>query len=166
MYCQRCGGVTSEQERDGRLRPVCTMCGAITYLDPKVAVAVIIADNGRILLGKRADWTRSPGTWSFPSGFVERGEVVEQAAIREAREETGLTVEVGPVLGVLSEPDEPVILIVYPAVAFTGEPAPGDDLTDLAWFDSGDLPQLAFAHDIDIIRRWQDWRGSRHTSLA
>ncbi len=90
MYCQRCGAPTSEQMRDGRMRPVCTACGMTTYLDPKLAVAVLVTDGERILLGKRGAHTRQPGMWSFPSGFVERGEVVEEAARRETLEETGL----------------------------------------------------------------------------
>ncbi|CAN5750096.1 NUDIX hydrolase [soil metagenome] len=161
MFCQRCGGATEVQDRDGRLRPVCLACGAVTFLDPKLAVTVIIERDGRILFGKRADWTRSPGKWSFPAGFVERGEVVEQAAIREVREEAGLTIEVGPVLGALSEPDEPVVLLVYPAVSVLGDPAPGDDFTDIGWFAPDVLPQLAFEHDPEIVSIWQDWRGSR-----
>jgi 8-oxo-dGTP diphosphatase len=166
IHCQRCGGRTEEREHDGRRRPVCVACGAVTYHDPKLAVAVIIERDGRILLGKRAGWTRSPGTWSFPAGFVERGEVVEAAAIREVREETGLTVTVGPVLGALSEPDEPVVLLPYPAVTVEGEPVPGDDLTELAWFAPESLPTLAFGHDLEIVRLWQHWRGSRHDSQA
>jgi ADP-ribose pyrophosphatase YjhB (NUDIX family) len=164
VYCQQCGGTTSEQERDGRLRPVCDSCGAVTWLDPKLAVAVIIEREGRILLGKRAEWTRSPGLWSFPAGFVERGEVVEAAAIREGREETGLAITVGPVLGVLSEPGEPVVLLVYPATSATGEPVPGDDLTEIAWFAPDALPHLAFDHDPRIIQLWQEWRGPRANS--
>jgi len=161
VFCQRCGGTTSEQERDGRLRPVCTACGTVTYLDPKLAVAVIIERDDRILLGKRADWTRSPGTWSFPAGFVERGEVVETAAIREVREEVGLAVTVGPVLGVLSEPGEPVVLLPYPALTATGVPVPGDDLVELGWFAPDALPTLAFDHDTHIIQLWRDWRATR-----
>ena len=163
-YCQRCGGTTEMQERDGQMRPVCQSCGAITYLDPKLAVAVIIEQDERILLGKRADWTRSPGKWSFPAGFVDRGEVVEQAAIREVREEVGLAIEVGPVLGVLSEAGDPVVLVVYPAVSATGIPVASDDLTEVAWFAPDSLPELAFDHDLQIVRLWQDWRGARATS--
>lgn len=161
MHCQKCGSPTEEREVDGRLRPVCTACGAVTWLDPKLAVAVIVEQDGCILLGKRADWVASPGRWSFPSGFVERGEAVEDAALREAREETGLTVTVGPVLGVFSETGNPVALVVYPAIAFQGELAAGDDLTDLAWFAPDALPDLAFDHDLAIIHSWQSWRGSR-----
>ncbi len=48
-YCERCGGATSEQEVDGRLRPVCGTCGAVTYLDPKLAAAVVVEREGRRL---------------------------------------------------------------------------------------------------------------------
>lgn len=164
MYCQRCGGPTEEREHDGRARPVCTSCGAVTYLDPKLAVTVVIERDGRVLLGKRAEWTRSPGKWSFPAGFVERGEVVEEAAIRETREEVGLAIEVGPLLGVLSEAGEPVVLLVYPATSVIGEPVADDDLTEIGWFPPDNLPELAFDHDPHILRLWHDWRGARALS--
>jgi ADP-ribose pyrophosphatase YjhB (NUDIX family) len=164
VYCQRCGGQTEQREIDGKLRPVCTSCGAVTYLDPKLAVAAIIERNGVILLGKRADWVRSPGRWTFPAGFVERGEVVERAVIREAFEETGLTIEVGPILGVFSEAGDATVLLAYPALGFSGTPHPGDDLIELAWHAPHALPELAFDHDLEIIRRWRDWRGSAISS--
>jgi ADP-ribose pyrophosphatase YjhB (NUDIX family) len=157
IHCQRC---------DGRIRPVCETCGAVTYLDPKLAVAIVIERDGLILLGKRGIGTRAPGLWSFPAGFVERGEVVEAAAAREVREETGLTVMVGPVLRAFSEPGEAVVLLAYPATSVTGDPLPGDDLDELAWFATDALPALAFGHDLEIVRLWQDWRGSRLNSLA
>ncbi len=161
MFCQRCGAPTEERSVDGRERPVCTGCGAVVYLDPKLAVAVVIERDGCILLGKRAAWTRAPGAWSFPAGFVERGEVVETAAIREVVEETGLLVELGPILGVFSESGETVILLVYPAISFTGDPVAGDDLTELRWFSPASLPELAFSHDAAILKLWESWRGQR-----
>ncbi len=164
MFCQRCGAPTEERIVDGRERPVCTGYGTPTYLDPKLAVTVVIEWDGRILLGKRAAWTRSPGTWSFPAGFVERGEVVEAAAIREVAEETGLLIEPGPVLGVFSEPGETVILLVYPALSITGTARAGDDLTEIGWFSPTGFPELAFPHDGAILRLWQSWRGQRATT--
>ncbi len=166
MFCQRCGGSTEEREHDGRARPVCTACGAVTWFDPKLAVTVIIERDGYILLGKRAEWTRSPGKWSFPAGFVERGEVVEAAAVREVREEVGLVIVVGPLLGVFSEAGEPVVLLVYPATSVIGDPIASDDITQIGWFAPDDLPglpELAFDHDVHILRLWQDWRGERAT---
>jgi 8-oxo-dGTP diphosphatase len=155
MHCQRCGAPTTEMPRDGRMRPVCTACDATTYLDPKLAVAVIVGRGDSILLGKRGAHTREPSKWSFPSGFVERGERVEDAARRETMEETGLDVELGPVLTLISSPGETVVLAVYPAVNFHGEPVAGDDLTEVRWWPLDTLPHLAFPHDTEIIRLWR-----------
>ena len=144
------------QERDGRSRPVCTACGHITFLDPKLAVAALINRDGQVLLGKRGPGTRSPGKWSFPAGFVERGEQVEAATIREVLEETGLAVQIGRLVGLFSEPGETVVLAVYEASLHDQEaiPAAGDDLVDLGWFPFADLPELAFARDYHIIERF------------
>ena len=143
------------QERDGRTRPVCTACGHITFLDPKLAVAALIVRDGQILLGKRGPGTRSPGKWSFPAGFVERGEQVEAATAREVREETGLEIEPGELVGLFSEPGEMVVLAVYDATITTPDAVPiaGDDLVDLGWFPLDALPELAFARDYRIIER-------------
>ncbi len=164
MFCQRCGGPTEERPNDGRQRPVCTVCDAVTYLDPKLAVAIVIERDGAILLGKRAAWTRSPGLWSFPAGFVERGEAVEDAAVREVAEETGLAVTLGPVLDVFSTTGDPVVLLVFPALSAVGDPVAGDDLTEIGWFSPNELPALAFAHDPEIVAAWERWRAARAIS--
>ncbi|MBL8126534.1 MAG: NUDIX hydrolase [Chloroflexia bacterium] len=152
-YCSSCGSPNEIQERDGRHRPVCTACGYITFLDPKLAVAALIVRDGQILLGKRGPGTRSPGKWSFPAGFVERGEQVEAATAREVREETGLDVEPGALVGLFSEPGETVVLAVYEATLNdTGAvPVAADDLVDLDWFPLARLPELAFERDYRII---------------
>jgi mutator protein MutT len=127
----------------------------VAYLDPKLAVAVIIGHGDRVLLGKRGRHTREPGKWSFPAGFVERGERVEDAAVRESREETGLQVEIGELIGLFSEPGDPVVLAVYAARTFTGEPRAADDLSELAWYPVADLPELAFPRDRQILAAWR-----------
>lgn len=161
MYCQRCGLPTETREIDGRERPVCIACGAVTFLDPKLAVAVVIERGDKVLLGLRAEGAREPGKWALPAGFVDRGEVVEDAAIREIAEEVGLIVTLGPVLTVISHPGEPVVLVVYPAITVEGDPVPNDDIARIGWFSPDDLPDLAFAHDSDILSTWGQWRATR-----
>lgn len=139
---------------DGRARPVCTVCGAVTYLDPKLAVAVLIERDGRVLLGQRGEGTREPGKWSFPAGFVDRGEPVEAAAIREVREEVGLTVTLGALIGLFSAEGEPVVLAVFAAASAEGQPVAADDLVAVGWFAPDHLPGLAFEHDRRIINEW------------
>jgi ADP-ribose pyrophosphatase YjhB (NUDIX family) len=153
-HCAACGARTEEREIDGRARPVCPACGQVTYLDPKLAVAVLIERRGRILLGRRGPGTREPGKWSFPAGFVERGEKVEHAAAREAREETGLEAEIGCLIGLYSSEGEPVVLAVYAARVPDGEPVAGDDLTEVAWYPLSALPELAFPRDERIVAAW------------
>ena len=162
-HCTACGAETAGRDVEGRLRPVCTACGQVAYLDPKLAVAVLIEREGRILLGRRGPGTREPGKWSFPAGFVERGEAVEKAAVREAREETGLDAEIGELLGLFSSDGEPVVLAVYAASVASGEARAGDDLTEVGWFQPTALPELAFPRDARIVAAWlaRDYPSSR-----
>lgn len=154
ICCQECGAKTGDELRDGRVRPVCIACGAVTYLDPKLAVAVLIERDGRLLLGRRAETARQSGKWSFPAGFVERGERVEDAAVREVTEEVGLVVAPGRLLGLFSSPGETVVVAVYEAHSHDGDPVAADDLDLVAWFDPRQLPDLAFPHDAEIVQRW------------
>lgn len=153
LHCAACGSLTEERSVAGFGRPVCVACGQVVYLDPKLAAGVLIVRDGRILLGRRGPGTREPGKWSFPAGFVERGERVERAAAREAREETGLDVAIGDLVGLYSTDGEPVVLAVYAATA-AGEPRAGDDLTEVGWFAMSALPELAFPRDHRILESW------------
>lgn len=159
MYCQQCGAPTVDRPHEGRVRPVCVACGTVTYLDPKLAVAVLIERDGCVLLGQRGQGTREPGKWSFPAGFVERGERVEAAAAREVAEEVGLAITVGNLLGLYSADGEAVVLAVFAAASLIGQPVAADDLTAVAWFDLAELPELAFPHDRRIIEDWQRRQG-------
>ena len=86
-YCQTCGAsLVRKYDRD-KERPYCEICGTFTYLDPKVAVVALVACQTSLLLIKR-DIEPHFGKWSLPSGYVDRGESVENALIREVFEET------------------------------------------------------------------------------
>src|SRR5216684_8100299 len=106
-------------------RPVC----------PPLAADVIVEIGNRIVLIERKNF---PLGWAIPGGFVDFGETVEQAAIREAREEISLAVEIRALLGVYSRPDRDprgqTITVVYVARA-TGAPSAADDAKTVGLFD-------------------------------
>ena len=162
-YCTRCATALEVRPVDydnGRAHPVCPNCGWVVWNDPKVAVLAVIPWEGGILLGKR---TQNPGRgkWSFPSGFVDRGEVVTDAARRETLEETGLAVEIAGLVGVYSEPGNAVIVIAYGAEVAGGTLVAEEDLRELQGFAPDALPEMAFPHDVQIVQDWIAWRAAR-----
>ncbi len=159
-YCLHCGAALGTRQLEGYARPACDACGWIHYEDPKVAVAVLVGRDGRLLLNRRAI-EPGLGSWSFPSGYVNRGEVLEEAAAREVQEETGLDVEIGDLFGVYSERGNPVVLVVYTAAKVRGEPVAGPEVSEVGWFRPDALPTLAFAHDREIIARWSEAEARR-----
>lgn len=154
-YCPRCARPLEPRVQEDRERPTCPGCGFIHYLDPKVAVAVVVGDEQGIYLGKRLiDPAR--GAWSFPAGYVNRGEVLEEAAVREVLEEMAITVELRGLVGAYSTPGEAVILIVYAGYLLSGTPTPdGHEVEAIQRFRPDHLPALAFAHDAQIIADWR-----------
>ena len=159
-YCHRCGERLGEREVGGQLRPSCASCGETVFLDPKVAVAVVATDEGKILMVKRAI-DPMMGRWSLPAGYVDRGEVVEEAAVREVREETGVEVRLGSLVGVYSSPGAPVILVVYAATITAGVASPGDEAMEVGFFHPDELPEMPFPHDDEIIRDWRERTSGR-----
>jgi 8-oxo-dGTP pyrophosphatase MutT (NUDIX family) len=85
-------------------RLVCRSCAFVFFLDPKVATGVVFPYGNGILLVQRAI-EPSYGKWVFPGGYVDRGETLEAAALREVREESGLCVRLTRLLGAYSQPD-------------------------------------------------------------
>ena len=144
---------------EGVRRPVCPDCGRIVYHDPKVATAMILERDGRVLLVRRGT-EPGLGLWSLPGGYVDRGEVVEEAAVREVWEETGLRTEVARLVGVFSEKGSPVVLVVYAGEIVEGEPEARDEVMEVGIFAVGELPPLAFERDGDIVAGWLGDRGS------
>lgn len=152
-YCPQCAAPLAGALRAGRVRPTCPRCGFVYYADPKVAVAVVIERDGALLLGRRVN-TPGQGKWSLPAGYVDRGEVVEAAAAREAREELGVPVTIQRLIGLYSSAGDPVILAVYAAAIRAGEPVAGDDLDAVGYFPLDALPELAFPRDREILADW------------
>ncbi|MFA6149370.1 MAG: NUDIX hydrolase [bacterium] len=115
--------------------------------NPLPTADVVIEVGDRVVLVRRK---YPPPGWAIPGGFVETGETVESAAVREALEETGLRVTLTALLGVYSDPARDArhhtISTVYVGRA-DGEPSGGDDAAEARLFGEGDLPSpIAFDH--------------------
>ena len=145
-FCPRCGAEVTHADKFGMLRAVCPQCGWIHFIDPKVAAAVLVEHDGRVLLVRRAN-DPFRGLWTLPAGFVNGGEDPAQAAARECLEETGLSVRVMRVLDVIAGREHERgadFIIVYHAEVIEGELAPADDADASEWFTRDKLPSLAF----------------------
>ena len=136
-------------------RRVCTGCGHVHYVDPKVAVGVaVFRDDALLLVRRRMEPGR--GRWALPGGFLDAGEDPRAAAARETLEEAGVQVAVGEVVDVIANPpaDGGVLFVLYAATWVAGEPRSGDDTDDAGFFRRTDLPPLAFASTATAIARW------------
>lgn len=125
------------------------------YLNPKVVAGAIPVSNGRILLVRR-NIEPSKGKWTFPGGFVDWGESVQAAALREALEETGLTIVLDGLVGVYSYPGVPVVIVVYRAKVIGGRFIPNHEIAELAWVTPEEIPweDLAFPSTRDALKDW------------
>ena len=160
-YCSRCGGELGERTIGGRVRPTCPGCGFVVYVDPKVACGVLIERGGKVLLVRRGN-DPGRGLWCLPCGFEEADERPDEAARREAREETGVEVALDGILGVYHYTDDPRgagILLIYRARCDNAAIlTPGDDAADIGFFAPDALPPIS--HHTHR-RALEDWMAGR-----
>jgi 8-oxo-dGTP diphosphatase len=155
-FCPVCGGPLEERLLKAGEPPrlVCSRCGHVLYLDPKVAVGTIIeTEDRRLVLVKRAI-EPGYGLWVFPGGYVDRGEPITTAAVREAKEEAGLDVRLESLVDIYSYPGRPLIIIVYAATVVGGTLCIDDECLEAALFHPDDIPwnQLAFQSTREALR--------------
>ena len=145
-FCPRCATPVVREHRFGAMREICPQCEWIHFVDPKVAAAVLVERDGRVLLVRRAG-EPFRGLWTLPAGFVNSGEDPAEAAARECLEETGLSVRVTRVFDIVAGREHPRgadFVIVYEAEVIGGELQADDDADAAEWFDKNNLPLLAF----------------------
>ena len=155
-FCPRCGQTLEKRllKASEPERLVCVGCEFVFYLDPKIAVGTIIrTPANRIVLVRRAI-EPGYGKWVFPGGYVDRGEPLPLAAIREAREECGLEVRLDGLVNVYSYPGKAPVIVVYAATALAGTLATDDEGLEASEVDPGEIPwgELAFPSTESALR--------------
>jgi ADP-ribose pyrophosphatase YjhB (NUDIX family) len=158
-FCPLCGGPVARRlvARDLREHPVCSRCGFVCYLHPKVVAVTIPVRAGRILLARRAI-EPAHGLWTFPGGYVDWGEEVAAAARREMREEVGLDLAPAGLVGIYSYPAAPVVIVAYHVTVPEGLEARADahEVSEVGFFARRDIPwdALAFRSTREALEDW------------
>jgi ADP-ribose pyrophosphatase YjhB (NUDIX family) len=165
-FCSRCGarlqmGMVPGEERE---RLACDACGYIAYVNPRLVVTAIpVTDAGEVILLRRGI-EPAYGSWAQPGGFLEVDETVNQAAIRETFEETGLIVEPGEIVGLYSRLEAAVVAIVFEARIVGGTARTSVEALEVKAFAPAAIPWSG----IELATsRWalRDWVRLRHPEL-
>lgn len=154
-FCPRCGGKL-ERRKIKPIEPerlVCERCSFVFYLDPKVVAGTIFTIDRKVVLLRRGV-EPAIGKWVFPGGYVDRGESVREAAVRETKEECDLDVRLGALLEVYSYPRSPNVIVVYTAEVIGGELCARDESVEAQTFAAGEIPwpELAFPSTRDALK--------------
>ena len=154
-FCPLCGAALAPKGLgpDKKMEMVCTGCEFIFYMTQKVVAGTIPWRDGKLLLTRRAI-DPANGKWTFPGGYVDWGETVDAAALRETWEETGLTVKLGGLIGVYSYPNAPVVIVVYRARVLGGTLTLCHENDRLEWVTPAEVPweELAFPSTVEAMR--------------
>lgn len=148
----------------GRERPVCPQCGFVIFKNPVPGVGVLVEMEGGVVLIKRGHQPKKD-LWALPAGFIEADESIEEAAIRECKEETNLDIELVEMFHVDSFPNDPTpqsgIIIFYRAKPIGGVLKPGDDAVEAEIYKPDALPvDVAFRTHRAALARWVGLNGA------
>lgn len=154
-FCPKCAA-SLELKKLKEIEPerlVCIRCGFVFYLGPSVAVGAIVPLDGGIALLKRGI-EPGHGKWVFPGGYVDRGETLPEAVVRETREEVGLDVHPVRLLNAYSYPGRPIILVAYLTEARGGTLQAADEALEVRVVSPREIPwsELAFPSTHDVLR--------------
>lgn len=146
-FCTNCGaGLVARASTSGNvLRQTCPACRTTVYETPYIVTATLpITDGGVILVRRGTEPGR--GLWSYPGGYLEDGETIEEAALRETWEETGLRVKITGLLGVYSRPGGRTVTVIFEAAAESDAWRSGPEVTEIETFSVDKIPwkELAF----------------------
>ncbi len=159
VYCSFCGETLEFDLQDGKERQVCRNCGSVVYENPLPVASIIVTNHRReIVLVRRA---RDPfkDMWCCPIGFAETGESIEEAALRELHEETGIEGRITQLIDVSSHTNDfygDLLIVTFEAEKIGGEERAGDDALDCRYFPVRSLPRLAFDSQEAAVRKFID----------
>jgi ADP-ribose pyrophosphatase YjhB (NUDIX family) len=157
-FCSRCGAALQFGTIPGedRERLACSACGQIAYVNPRLVVTTLpITEAGEIVLIRRGI-EPGKGSWAQPGGFLEVDETVHQAAIRETREETGLLVDPGEIVGLYTRLEASIVTIVFEARIVAGTAAPTPEASEIVAYAPEEIPwgRIAFKTTMWALRDW------------
>lgn len=158
-YCPRCAGHIVSKMVDDRLRDVCSNCETVYYDNPLPVVSAVVCNQKRELVLVLRDREPYSGQWALPSGFVELNESVENAVIRELKEETGIDGYVTKLLDTFSHNNEhygDLIWVTFEVSWQSGELKPGDDARETRFFHIDKLPEIAFTANRRAVDRFKE----------
>jgi ADP-ribose pyrophosphatase YjhB (NUDIX family) len=154
-FCPVCGGALESRllKAGDPARLVCAACGYVFYLDPKLAVGTVITDEHALV--KRAI-EPGYGKWVFPGGYVDRGEEVQRAAVREAREEAGLDIRIDSLINIYSYTGRTPVIVVYAATMIGGCLGCDEEGLEARFFEQDAIPwtELAFPSTCEALREF------------
>ena len=148
LFCIYCGGRLGEEFLEGKMRQVCCGCKQIAYENPLPVVSIMVANDRREILLVKREREPSKNMWCFPIGFAESGESIQEAALRELKEEAGIEGKILEIVDVGSEANEmygELLIVTFEAEKIGGVEAAGDDACDVGYFPVTNLPRLAFS---------------------
>ncbi len=147
QFCTQCAAPVVSRVPDGDNRPrfVCTQCGSVHYQNPRMVVGCVPEHKGQILLCKRSIEPRY-GFWTLPAGFMELGETLAEAALRETWEEALARVELGPMIALVDVVHAGQVHAFFAATLATPDFGAGEETLDTQLFETADIPwdELAF----------------------
>jgi ADP-ribose pyrophosphatase YjhB (NUDIX family) len=159
-FCALCGGEMRLRMvlPDRKRHKVCSACGFIDFPGPKLVAGCLVIQDRRVLLIRRGI-APAIGKWTFPGGYVDLGETPQQAAVRETVEEVGMKPELGSLLGVFSDPANPIAAtVVYLAKPGSETPGVSDEATEVRYCAADEIPwnEIAFHTTTEALRVWID----------
>jgi len=166
QFCSRCGSALALDHlpTEDRERLACSACGYIAYVNPRLVVTAIpVTEAGEVVLLRRGI-EPGRGSWAQPGGFLEVDETVNEAAIRETHEETGLIVEPGDIVGLYSRLEAAIVVIAFEARVVGGAARLNPEALEIVAFAPEDIPWdgVAFRTSQWALR---DWVGLRRPEL-